>query len=63
MPDRGVRPWVEPAVRPVPEPLVAEVWDAESGILARLTYRQGREAYEPAIRRPAAAAADEGEDG
>jgi hypothetical protein len=59
MPERGVRPWVEPAARPVAQELVAEIWDAESGLLARLTYRQGREAYEPAIRRPAAAADEE----
>jgi len=60
MPDRGVRPWVEPAAR-METDQVRPVFSEETRILGRLRYRDGRESWEPRISRPAAAVADEGE--
>jgi hypothetical protein len=61
MPERGVRPWVEPAAR-MESDQVRPVFSEETRILGRLLYRDGRESWEPRIRRPAGAVA-EGDEG
>jgi hypothetical protein len=61
MPERGVRPWVEPAAR-MEADQVRPVFSEETRILGRLRYRDGRESWEPRIMRPAVAQAVEDED-